>query len=86
MVYMGKLLMLREEDDARILKLKRRLKAKSKAEVVRVALDILERQESRAEKILRWKRAAAIVAANGSSREFQAEFGADIRDYLARLP
>jgi Arc/MetJ-type ribon-helix-helix transcriptional regulator len=83
---MGKLLMLREEDDARIAKLKRRLKAKSKAEVVRLGLDLLERQETRAAKIAQWKRAAALVEASGSSREFQEEFGAAIADHLARLP
>jgi Arc/MetJ-type ribon-helix-helix transcriptional regulator len=86
MAYMGKLIMLRDEDDARIATLKRRLKAKSKAEVVRQGLDLLERQQARAAKIAQWKRAAAIVMANGSSREFQEEFGADIRDRLARLP
>jgi hypothetical protein len=83
---MGRLLMLREEDDARIAKLKRRLKAKSKAEVVRLGLDLLERQQTRAEKIAQWKRAAALVEASGSSREFMEEFDADTAAYLARLP
>jgi hypothetical protein len=83
---MGKLLMLREEDDARIVRLKRRLKAKSKVDVVRMALDVLERQETRAQKIARWKRAARLVAASGSSREFWDETEDAHRESLDRLP
>lgn len=53
--------MLRDEDDRRIVRLKRRLGAKTKVEVVRSGLDLLEREAESREKIARWRRAAALA-------------------------
>jgi hypothetical protein len=70
---MGKLLMLRDDDDRRIERLKRRIGAPSKVQVVRSALDLLEAQADRAEKIVRWRHAARLVAENSAAvnREFR---------------
>lgn len=64
--------MLRDEDDRRIVRLKRRLGAKTKVEVVRSGLDLLEREAERREKIARWRRAAAL--ARESSLEVNREW------------
>jgi hypothetical protein len=58
---MGKPLMLRDEDDKRIEKLKRRIHASSKVDVVRRGLDLLERDTDRQERIARWRHAAELV-------------------------
>lgn len=70
---MGKLLMLQEADDARIVSLKKRLRARTKIEVVRSALDLLERDAERAERIARWRKAAGLVARESkvALREFR---------------
>ena len=60
----GKPLMLREEDDRRIERLKARLGAPSKVAVVRSALDLLEARALRAEQVVRWRRAARLAAAS----------------------
>jgi len=60
----GKPLMLREEDDRRIERLKTRLGAPSKVAVVRSALDLLEARALRAEQVVRWRRAARLAAAS----------------------
>ena len=65
---MGKLLMLREEDHVRIARLKRDLKARSKADVVRRGLDLLEKESAAEARIARRRRAARLVRA--SSEEF----------------
>ena len=59
---MGKPLMLQEADDARIESLKKRLRARTKIEVVRSALDLLERDAERAERVAKWRKAAGVVA------------------------
>src|SRR5436190_23951132 len=59
---MGKPLMLQEADDERIESLKKRLKARTKIDVVRSALDLLERDAERTERVARWRKAAAAVA------------------------
>ncbi|MEW6268107.1 MAG: hypothetical protein AB1689_02270 [Thermodesulfobacteriota bacterium] len=59
---MGKPLMLRQDDAERIERLKRRIGAKTKVEVVRSALDLLERETERAVRVRRWQRAARTVA------------------------
>jgi hypothetical protein len=69
---MGKPLMLREEDDLRIESLKRRLQIPKKVEVVRAALDLLEDEADRIERIARWKRAVGLAA--NASRTVNAEF------------
>lgn len=59
---MGKPLMLQEADNQRIEALKKRLHARTKIDVVRAALDLLERDAERAERVLRWRKAAALAA------------------------
>jgi hypothetical protein len=70
---MGKLLMLQAADAERIETLKKRLDARTKIDVVRLALDLLERDAERAERVARWRKAAKMVG-HGSQqvlREFQ---------------
>ncbi|NLV29910.1 MAG: hypothetical protein GXY47_02040 [Acidobacteria bacterium] len=69
---MGKPLMIQEEDDRRIDVLKRRLKIARKVDIVRAGLELLEKEADRRDRILRWKRAAAMAAA--TSREVNADF------------
>ena len=78
---MGKPLMLREEDDARIEMLKQRTGARSKVDVVRTALDLLQSEVERGERIARWKRAVRLV--RGESRKVMREF--QPRSRLRRL-
>jgi len=70
---MGKPLMLQDADAERIETLKKRLGARTKIEVVRSALGLLERDADRIERVARWQRAAMMVAAESQrvSREFQ---------------
>ena len=70
---MGKPLMLQEADAERIERLKKRLRAPTKIEVVRSALDLLERDADQADRVARWQRAVRQVT-RGSRvvmREFQ---------------
>ena len=69
---MGKPLMIQEEDDRRIEKLKRRLKIEHKVDIVRAAIALLEKEADRRDRVLRWKRAAVLAA--GTSREVNADF------------
>lgn len=69
---MGKPLMLQEADAERIEALKQRMGARTKIEVVRSALDLLERSTERGERVRRWERAVKLVA--GESRAVQREF------------
>jgi hypothetical protein len=59
---MGKLLMLQEADAERIENLKQRLDVRTKIDVVRLGLDLLERDADRAERVARWRKAAKIAA------------------------
>lgn len=70
---MGKPLMIQPDDDHRIEELKKKTGAKSKVDVVRAALSLLEEDLKRSEKIKRWERAARIVGNSGLDvlREFQ---------------
>lgn len=70
---MGKLLMLQEADAERIETLKKRLGARTKIDVVRSALDLLERDAEKADRVMRWRRSVKMVAAESRkvSREFQ---------------
>ncbi len=70
---MGKPLMLQAADAERIEALKRRLGARTKIDVVRSALDLLERNAEKMERVARWRKAAAMVASESRkvSREFQ---------------
>ncbi len=69
---MGKPLMIQEEDDRRIDNLKRRLKIARKVDIVRAAIALLEKEADRKERILRWKRAAALAAK--TSQQVNADF------------
>ena len=70
---MGKPLMIQPEDDTRIEILKEKTGAKSKVDVVRTALSLLEANIKRAERVKRWERAAKIVGKSGLDilKEFQ---------------
>ena len=59
---MGKPLMLQERDAWRIDTLKRRIGARTKIEVVRSALDLLEQDAERAQRVARWRKAVKKVA------------------------
>ncbi len=69
---MGKLLMIQEEDERRIERLKRKLGIQRKVDVLRAGIDLLEKEAERRERIRHWKRAASIVA--DTSREVNSEF------------
>lgn len=69
---MGKLLMIQEEDERRIETLKRRLKIARKVDILRAGIELLEKEADRKERVLRWKRAAALAAE--TSREVNADF------------
>ncbi|HLB59800.1 MAG TPA: hypothetical protein VJL87_06955 [Bdellovibrionota bacterium] len=69
---MAKPMMLQKEDDEKIENLKRKIGAKSKVAVVRIALSLLEQKTERAARISRWKKAAKMVAK--SSAEVLEEF------------
>lgn len=66
-------MMLQEADDTRIESLKKRLRARTKIEVVRSALDLLERDAERSERVARWRKAAEVVARQSrvTLREFR---------------
>ena len=64
--------MLQEADEARIESLEKRLRARTKIAVVRSALDLLERDAERAERVTKWRRAAGLVARE--SRAAQRDF------------
>lgn len=70
---MGKPLMLQEDDADRIEALKKRLGSRTKIQVVRSALDLLERDTERVDRIVRWRRAAKLVAPESQRvlRQFQ---------------
>jgi hypothetical protein len=70
---MGKPLMIQIEDNDRIEELKERLGARTKIEVLRTALTLLEADVDRMERVQQWKNAVKVVGSSGleSLREFQ---------------
>lgn len=70
---MGKPIMIQPEDNNRIEILKEKMGAKSKVDVIRTALSLLEADVKRAEKVKRWERAAKVVGKSGLDilKEFQ---------------
>lgn len=62
---MGKPLMIQMEDELQILRLKEKMGAKTKIDVVRKALNILEDQLRHQEKAERWIRSAKVVKDSG---------------------
>ena len=79
---MGKPLMLQEADDRRIEALRKRLGTKTKVDVVRTALTLLERDAERADRVIRWQRAVRV--ATGESRRALRDFRPHSR--LRRTP
>ena len=79
---MGKPFTIQIEDEEKIEALKTKLGAKTKTEVVRKALEVLEADLQRKQKIQRWMRAAKIVA--DSDSEIMQEF--QIKDRFKNLP
>jgi hypothetical protein len=74
--------MLQDADDRRIEALRKRLGTKTKVDVVRTALGLLERDAERAERVARWQRAVRIAA--GESRKALRDFRTHSR--LRRTP
>ena len=70
---MGTPFMLQAADAERIENLKKRLGARTKIDVVRSALDLLEQDADKTERVARWRKAARMVAAESRkvSRQFQ---------------
>lgn len=70
---MGKPLTIQPEDDRRLKSLKKPLKAKSKVDVLRRGLDLLEEEVCRCKRVQRWKKAAALVSKQSAKvqQEFQ---------------
>lgn len=70
---MGKPLMIQEDDERRIDLLKERIGLRSKVDVVRAGLALLEKEEERRMRVARWKRAAGLAARQSEkiNMEFQ---------------
>jgi len=70
---MGKPLMIQEEDDKVIENLKERTGARTKVDVVRAGLRLLEKETERRERVKAWQRAVAIVSRSSAevNKEFQ---------------
>lgn len=70
---MGKPLMIQPEDEKRIDSLKEKLGARTKVEVVREGLRLLEKETERRDRIARWQRVARLVAEESTkvNLEFQ---------------
>lgn len=70
---MGKLLMLKIEDDKRLEKLKKLLKTRSKVQVLRDALSLLEESIQKTERMERWEKAVKLAADSSAevNRDFQ---------------
>ncbi len=76
---MGKPLMLQEADDRRIEALKKRLCVRTKIDVVRTALDLLERDAERTERVARWQRAAKVAAPESRAALAAFRFGSRLK-------
>lgn len=70
---MGIPLMIQDADNRRIENLKKDFGIHKKIDVIRAALDLLEREATRIKKIKRWKRATklAIKSSHDVNKEFQ---------------
>lgn len=69
---MAKPLMIQEKDNEKIEELKDKLKAKTKIDVLRNALDLLEQKTNREIRIAKWRETAQRVSK--SSKKIQKEF------------
>ncbi len=72
---MGQPLMIQEEDNQRLEELKKATGVKTKVQVLRDALDVLERSLEQKRRMARWRRAAALVRNDSArvNREFQSQ-------------
>lgn len=70
---MGKPLMIQPEDEVRIESLKEKMGARTKVEVVRAGLSLLEKEAERRARIARWRAAAGLVSEESKrvNQEFQ---------------
>ncbi|MFQ5673982.1 MAG: hypothetical protein ACE5G9_12920 [Nitrospinales bacterium] len=70
---MGKPLMIQEQDNQRIERLKKQLRIRTKVGVLRSALDLLEKEALKTERVAQWKRAARLIGntSNKALRDFQ---------------
>ncbi len=70
---MGKLLMIQLEDEERIESLKKKLGSRTKVEVVRAGLRLLEMEAARCDRVNRWKKVASMVSRHSMevNKEFQ---------------
>ncbi len=70
---MGKPLMIQPEDERRIEALKEKIGVRTKVDVVRAGLHLLEKETERRERVSRWKNAAHLVSKNSAevNKEFQ---------------
>lgn len=70
---MGVPLMIQESDNIRIENLKKDFGVHKKIDVIRAALELLEKEAERIKRIKRWKRAAKLVANHSSeiNKDFQ---------------
>ena len=70
---MGKPLMIQEEDDKAIESLKERTGARTKVDVVRAGLRLLEKETERHERIKLWQKTAALVSKSSAevNKSFQ---------------
>ena len=64
---MGKPLMIQEDDEEKIESLKARLGVKTKIDVVRAGLRLLEQEADRVARIERWRRATRVAATSSAS-------------------
>ncbi len=71
---MGKPLMIQPADEKAIEDLKVRTGARTKVDVVRAGLRLLERETERSERIKRWQKAVALALVSESSTEVNREF------------
>lgn len=70
---MAKPMMLQNHDDEKIEKIKKQMGCRTKIDVIREGLKLLEQKIERQEKIEQWKRAARLAAKSSLEvlREFQ---------------
>lgn len=70
---MGKPLMIQEEDEKAIESLKERTGARTKVDVVRAGLRLLEKETEKRERVIRWQKAAALVSESSAdvNKKFQ---------------
>jgi len=70
---MGKPLMIQPQDEQRIESLKEKLGVRTKVDVVRAGLELLEKQTERADRVNRWKKVAGLIADQSAAvnKDFQ---------------